>query len=1090
MTLTLNSTALALSIANRLGQTQGALDTVSERLSSNLRLSRQDAADISIAEQLRVDARVFTQGVRNVNEGISLANTTEVSLRELEAITVRQLELAQQASNGSTSAVQRRALDAEANALVDEFNRIVESTQYNGIKTLKQETAGVHISAAARSEEDLILIETNEQLQRTVGDGTFIDDGSYIAGSVGVTDFVSGDFNGDGRDDIVSLNTGADEYGIMFGQADGSLSAVTTNGLYDPGAKSITKGDFDADGDLDFAVAVIDDELAVYLNDGNGNFSDSGQDIESSLDNIQASDINGDGALDIVSTVIADFVTQDSFDSGQAEVSTLSIGTDAGGGGVAEVTELTFSEGTVGSATAERSQVQFYDGSTFDDGDYFTLFTANDATEYKFFYEIDGGPAPFPPPGGISVKISINSSDTADEVRDATTAVVDAQTGISLTNVGSGVAVFENDATGIATDVSITQTGTGLLTNVIAQGSAGGGSGFDDGDYFLISSDTTDYYVWFDVSGSAVDPSIGLRTGIEVTLSDPDTSGGIASKVQAALDAIGGFSASVLGDTVTVTNTVTGNVTDAADGVTSGAFSAVVTTQGASGGGGGADISTGEYFTFGSPTTSYYAWFDIDDTGSDPAPGGTGIEIDITASDTAIQAATKAAAAIDALGDFSASSTNEVVTITNAATGSVVNINTGTLSGASASVLANGADPDIDIVSDTITLNNHEFSTGDTVQLTTTGTLPAPLLTATNYFVIEIDANTIQLASSFINAGSGTQIDLTTIGSGDHTITNTVTGAGVAVSFGNNDGTFDAPVLSQISAAGELKIGDFNGDGSKDVAVAKASEVEILHGSGSGSFNKEQTLITGGTSSSLEVADLDRDGYSDIVVANNDTNTVETYRGSSSTIATSGNSYAVAATATDVATGDFNGDGIIDLAVASDSGGGAAVSILTGDGGGDFTVQSSESIANQVAITALDVNGDGVTDLGVLNGTQEVDVLLANTEQDTNIGYVDLTTQTAAIDSLDTLEQNRIRLVQELGEVGASISRLGTTVSALEIQRDEAIGAENRIRSIDVAKEVAEFTALSVRRDAATALLGQVAVMPTLALELLQGSLV
>ncbi len=965
MTLTLSSTALALSIANRIGQTQHSLDTVSERLSSGLRLGIEDAADLSIAEKLKVDARVFTQGVRNVNEGISLANTTEVSLRELEAITLRQTELAQQAANGSTSSAQRRALDAEANALVDEYNRIVESTQYNGINTLSEDSQDVYISPAAGTEGELIQIETNQELQRTVGDGTFVNDASYVVGPAAVSQIYAGDVNNDGLDDIVSLTPGLGQFSVALGMADGSLGAATTYSGNDPFVRRPTLADYDNDGDLDIVTSENQDTLYFYENDGDGNFSYGDATIlfdATALNFLNADDINGDGNVDIVGTVTADFVTQDTFDSGVAEVSELSIGSTAGGG----QTELT--------------RVDFTSGASFLDGDYFTLFTAGDATEYAFYYDVDGGvPAPVPP-SGTPVLININSSDTADQVRDKTITQVTAQSGLSLDSSGSGFAIFTTDSNDTATDGSVTQSGTGLSISV--------------------------------------------------------------------------------------------------------------TQQGAAGGGGTADISNGEYFTFSSPSTNYYAWFDIDNTGTDPAPGGTGIEIDITASDTAIQAATKAAAAIDALGDFSASSTDEVITITNAANGAAVNITVGTLSGASATVVTNGSNSEVDTAADTITLTNHGFETGDVVQLSTTGTLPAPLATLTDYYVINIDANTIQLATSAVNAGTGTQINLTTEGTGEHTITNTDTGPGISVSLGNGDGTFGSPVYSQTqSAAGGLNIGDFNGDGQTDAMVRSGATLEFLLGDGSGSFTSSQNFGAGGNLNQSLVADFDRDGYADVAVLNFTLNQLQTYQGSATGVATSGNTYAMPSNVSDLTVGDFNGDGTLDLAVASSNASPTQVSVLLGDGEGGFAQQGSELIAQQVGIAALDVNGDGATDLAVLNGTQNVDLLLANTEQDTGIAYIDLTTQDNAIESLDTLEENRLRVARELGEVGATLSRLGTTVTSLEVMRDETIGAENRVTEVDLAQEVAEMTALRIRRDAATALLGQLTVTPTLALELLQSSL-
>lgn len=80
----------------------------------------------------------------------------------------------------------------------------------------------------------------------------------------------------------------------------------------------------------------------------------------------------------------------------------------------------------------------------------------------------------------------------------------------------------------------------------------------------------------------------------------------------------------------------------------------------------------GKYFTLNSANdaTSYYVWFDVDNGSSDPAPGGTGIEVDISAGDSALTVAIAAAAAINALGDFGAPvPTTADFVVTNAATG-------------------------------------------------------------------------------------------------------------------------------------------------------------------------------------------------------------------------------------------------------------------------------------------------------------------------------------------------------------------------------------------------------------------------------------
>lgn len=72
---------------------------------------------------------------------------------------------------------------------------------------------------------------------------------------------------------------------------------------------------------------------------------------------------------------------------------------------------------------------------------------------------------------------------------------------------------------------------------------------------------------------------------------------------------------------------------------------------------------------------------------------------------------------------------------------------------------------------DVCTTAANDFTTGLKVQLTTTTTLPAGLSLATDYFVIVIDANTYKLATSYANAIAGTAIDITSTGTGTHTIT-------------------------------------------------------------------------------------------------------------------------------------------------------------------------------------------------------------------------------------------------------------------------------------------------------------------------------
>ncbi len=98
--------------------------------------------------------------------------------------------------------------------------------------------------------------------------------------------------------------------------------------------------------------------------------------------------------------------------------------------------------------------------------------------------------------------------------------------------------------------------------------------------------------------------------------------------------------------------------------------------------------------------------------------------------------------------------------------------------------LAGGTDGEVDVPDSTLSIPSHGFTTGLKIRLTTTGTLPAPFLTGTDYFVIVIDADTIQLASSLVNAVAETFIVI--VDDGADGSVNTVTAialSGVSVTF-------------------------------------------------------------------------------------------------------------------------------------------------------------------------------------------------------------------------------------------------------------------------------------------------------------------
>ena len=134
MALTLGRNIASLRGIRQLNQTSTKLGKVFERLSSGLRINSasDDAAGLAVAESLRSDVRIVEQGLRNLNDGISLLRVADTAVESLSNIVARLEELSSQAANGTYTFEQRKALDDEAQALAREFTRIRESSEFNG----------------------------------------------------------------------------------------------------------------------------------------------------------------------------------------------------------------------------------------------------------------------------------------------------------------------------------------------------------------------------------------------------------------------------------------------------------------------------------------------------------------------------------------------------------------------------------------------------------------------------------------------------------------------------------------------------------------------------------------------------------------------------------------------------------------------------------------------------------------------------------------------------------------------------------------------------------------------------------------------
>ncbi|MAG56850.1 MAG: flagellin FliC [Planctomycetes bacterium] len=134
MGLRIGTNSSSLTAQRNLAQATKALNRNFEHLSTGKRISRasDDAAGLAISARLRAQIRGLGTAINNTNDGISLVQTAEGGLSEIEDSLIRMRELAVQANNGTLTATDQDALQAEFAELRSSIDQIAGSTSYNG----------------------------------------------------------------------------------------------------------------------------------------------------------------------------------------------------------------------------------------------------------------------------------------------------------------------------------------------------------------------------------------------------------------------------------------------------------------------------------------------------------------------------------------------------------------------------------------------------------------------------------------------------------------------------------------------------------------------------------------------------------------------------------------------------------------------------------------------------------------------------------------------------------------------------------------------------------------------------------------------
>lgn len=289
----------------------------------------------------------------------------------------------------------------------------------------------------------------------------------------------------------------------------------------------------------------------------------------------------------------------------------------------------------------------------------------------------------------------------------------------------------------------------------------------DAGDYVVVyDAAGLGWAIAADLDGDDAEPTGAIWTAIaagrkgQADLTGLTDDEDIAAAFETAFNALTGFSDAFTTDdtaadgTMIVTRDDTGEVT-----------ASVVKNADDSGAGSIAVVETTDGVTDEEPSGALYSAVDASRRST----------CDVSAATTAAQVAAAAELCFDALTGLTTlittddSAANGTMTLTQTVPGATTNAvpKNADESGAGGIGVAEttaGVATEVSPSADTLTIPSHGLFEGLKGQLTTTGTLPAGLSLATDYFVIVVDSDTIQLASSLANALAGTEIDITDYG--------------------------------------------------------------------------------------------------------------------------------------------------------------------------------------------------------------------------------------------------------------------------------------------------------------------------------------
>jgi len=266
----INTNISALSAQKSMSDQIAKSDQAIERLSTGLRINSaaDDAAGTAIASKMEAQVRSLGVAIRNGHDAISMTQTAEGSLSEMENILQRVRELAVQAGNSTLSASDRSAIQDEVTALTDEINDIANNTNFNGVKLLDGTNSSIDFQVGVNATDALnVKLEGANSTDLGLGGSSGANEltsGRIVLGTLNNMAIDAVKINGQNALSAQIVTTASTTNGVKI-IADGINLNTSNHGAVATGFNRIVGAEMGDDFSMTSTVAITSDGTAVTI---------------------------------------------------------------------------------------------------------------------------------------------------------------------------------------------------------------------------------------------------------------------------------------------------------------------------------------------------------------------------------------------------------------------------------------------------------------------------------------------------------------------------------------------------------------------------------------------------------------------------------------------------------------------------------------------------------------------------------------------------------------------------------------------------------------------------------------------------------